>query len=181
MYKLKKETIKRWGVYTCEVCSSKFIPRARNQRFCSMSYYRSSINKPNVTYYKRCPDCSKWFTTSYRLTKYCGDPCYKVGRANITTSLDYKREYYLEKYDFVCQICRGKFIPANLHCHHIIPLFLGGSDLESNITVLCVKCHQRQHTKSNWNRIKDDIRSAKLIAKGQLPLLKEENGVYVVK
>ena len=71
----------------------------------------------------------------------------------------------------VCVNC-GKNELDEINYHHIIPLSLGGNDIESNIVPLCSKCHDLLHFGQNDNGsfshsqlIKSGIEKAKLQGK----------------
>jgi hypothetical protein len=45
-----------------------------------------------------------------------------------------------------CQNCLEQFTRIrDLRIHHVIPLFLGGQDIEANLTLLCKSCHFKKH------------------------------------
>ncbi len=53
------------------------------------------------------------------------------------------RRSILASHYWTCDNCgyHGK----DLHVHHIVPIALGGSNEESNLSVLCVGCHSKVH------------------------------------
>ena len=56
------------------------------------------------------------------------------------------KEYYLEKYNWTCQKCKRKLLDGKkFHVHHEVFLSKGGEDVESNLTLLCIECHQGIH------------------------------------
>lgn len=54
------------------------------------------------------------------------------------------RQKVKDRDDHECQIC-GANSEAELHVHHIVPLFDGGSNSLSNLVTLCWSCHNDQH------------------------------------
>lgn len=54
------------------------------------------------------------------------------------------RETALTRDNRRCRIC-GCNIEANLHVHHLIPRYLGGSDEAENLITLCAGCHAAHH------------------------------------
>ena len=46
-----------------------------------------------------------------------------------------------------CRECGSKW---NVSVHHIIPRGRGRDDRESNLIVLCGKCHRAKHSKPQW-------------------------------
>ena len=60
--------------------------------------------------------------------------------------------------------CCNCGITTDIQWHHIVPLALGGNDIETNIVPICIKCHALIHNKkrmSNSNLIKEGIKKAK--------------------
>lgn len=54
---------------------------------------------------------------------------------------------YKERKGYTCEEC-GKKYPKHskwLHVHHIVPLSKGGDSDESNLQLLCYKCHKKKH------------------------------------
>lgn len=47
---------------------------------------------------------------------------------------------------YICEICGYKKYMTAIHCHHIVPLALGGKDEESNAMLLCMNCHTQIHS-----------------------------------
>lgn len=58
-----------------------------------------------------------------------------------STSYSFRKEMK-EKCGSVCASCGSS---ENIEYHHIVPLFLGGSDELSNIVPLCHRCHEAAH------------------------------------
>ena len=52
------------------------------------------------------------------------------------------RDKYIKQHPY-CEYC-GKPVKAD-HVHHIIPLFKGGDNRESNLIALCCNCHGKVH------------------------------------
>ncbi|MFX0065655.1 MAG: RNA-guided endonuclease IscB [Candidatus Hermodarchaeota archaeon] len=44
-----------------------------------------------------------------------------------------------------CQLCQGKSHDPRLECHHIVPKKDGGTDIPTNLIVLCKECHDQVH------------------------------------
>jgi hypothetical protein len=166
----------------CLLCNKVFKVNNTNHKYCSDACHRIAIGLKNVSYYRKCLACRTWFYTTNHGKLYCTLQCGTNRRAagNDAINSAFHREYYLEKYNFTCQQCLNKYTTAALHCHHVIPLALGGSDRESNILVLCATCHSTKHSSAAWLKIKNDSKSAMQIAKGQQLLIKEASGVYII-
>ena len=52
----------------------------------------------------------------------------------------------------ICVNCGSK---ENIEYHHIVPLFLGGRDIQSNIVPLCYKCHKAAHHGRHLSEYRD--------------------------
>lgn len=55
------------------------------------------------------------------------------------------KAYVLSRDNYTCQHCKGKSKDIKLEVHHIIFRSQGGSDEESNLMVLCKRCHDKLH------------------------------------
>jgi hypothetical protein len=147
------------GERKCARCGNKFTPKVGSQNYCRESCRFDARNTKVVSYYKKCVYCKEWFYAKSAAHAFCSESCVNgkrtFSRKNISPSFD--REYFLEKYDFTCQICSSRLPWGELHCHHVLPLCFGGEDIETNLTVLCVKCHQEIHTPQGKERIKNAI------------------------
>lgn len=53
------------------------------------------------------------------------------------------RFYIFGRDNYICQIC-GKKI-SHPHCHHIIPIGIGGTNHPRNLQTLCKLCHKKVH------------------------------------
>jgi hypothetical protein len=76
------------------------------------------------------------------------------------------KAYVLARDKYTCQTCHGKRKDPHLHCHHIIFGSRGGSDLPSNLIVLCETCHDLLHnnqlslTKKQLSTVKKNLSHA---------------------
>ena len=104
----------------CLRCKKEFI--ARNTGARSKQLYCSKICKTRAHSARR----SKHRIQHGR--KYCSTAAY--------------RNIILSMFDTQCTQCDST---KNLHIHHIIPRYLGGQDIISNITILCGTCHIKLH------------------------------------
>lgn len=52
----------------------------------------------------------------------------------------------LNRDNYTCQSCKGKYKDSKLEVHHIIYRSQGGSDEESNLITLCHTCHKALHS-----------------------------------
>jgi len=166
---------------SCVVCGRSFIPWTKYHKYCSDKCVLVGTNRKLVSYYKKCTNCKQWFIARDYRHQYCSDKCSKEIR-NYDSRLINKisrREYYLEKYDFVCQRCKDRFNHTDLHCHRIVPMALGGEDDESNIVVLCKDCHQIQHSVTIWKKIKHTPKSTRLLVAKQLLMIKSKESLLI--
>ena len=58
-----------------------------------------------------------------------------------------KRYAIFDKYGYICQLC-GNYCKGGIQLHHIRPRGCGGSDYDSNLTVVCQFCHEHIHSGS---------------------------------
>lgn len=142
--------IKHWTpkILKCEHCGKSFTQKASNQKYCSTRCCEEAWGRTSSNSYERkCPSCGKLFTTVRSCQRYCSPECNQKGRYKYHTIPTHPlmKEYFLEKYDYTCQLCNRRFASNQLHCHHIKPIALGGEDGEDNITLLCRSCHAKQH------------------------------------
>lgn len=70
----------------------------------------------------------------------------------------------LKRDNYRCKRCRNKFDAIRLSVHHIIPRDEGGSNEDSNLITLCVKCHDIIEAKEYRTRdeIEDDLYKVKI-------------------
>lgn len=45
----------------------------------------------------------------------------------------------------ICKTCGKQELKENMELHHILPRSLGGTDLETNLILICVECHGKIH------------------------------------
>ena len=90
------------------------------------------------------------------------------------------RVVVLERDSYTCLECKKSFFGKesdNLHCHHVVPIFKGGLDNESNCVLLCKSCHKDVHyaiDKHDWEKV--DI-----IIKQFLKQLDKSRKVWIVR
>jgi len=53
-----------------------------------------------------------------------------------------RRTGQMKKAGHECAFCKSK---EDLHSHHIVPLYLGGTDAEDNFITVCRDCHTKLH------------------------------------
>lgn len=63
-----------------------------------------------------------------------------------------KRKLILAKFKYKCVNC-GSVNRDELNVHHIVPLSVGGTNKDSNLVVLCNKCHMAIHFSKHRNLI----------------------------
>jgi len=99
-----------------------------------------------------CKRCKKEFKQNRATQIYCSRDCQKKAhvkrnhkgkvRKNKYCNTASYRNIILSHFSFQCDKC-GKM--DDLQLHHIIPRYLGGKDILSNITCLCIDCHALVH------------------------------------
>lgn len=65
-----------------------------------------------------------------------------LGREKVERKYSYKFDEIAQIFGGECARCGAK---ENLHKHHIVPLYRGGTNDLKNIIVLCNSCHKREH------------------------------------
>ena len=69
---------------------------------------------------------------------------------------DRLRHYVYGRDGYRCQMCGQSYDKRHLHCHHIRPLGIGGSNNAGNLITLCDQCHKEVHEKKLYH-IPDQI------------------------
>lgn len=73
-----------------------------------------------------------------------------------------KKKLFGEKFFYPCYYCKYIFLYKDLTVEHLIPLSIGGTNNEKNITLACSKCNHNQgkisFQKSKEKRILQDGR-----------------------
>lgn len=65
------------------------------------------------------------------------------------------RSQMLEKYDYRCHVCNQRpETLSKLHMHRVLPGHAGGMYVESNIVILCARCH-RYYEGASWDEINE--------------------------
>jgi len=131
----------------CEVCGKSYIAKSWIAKICS-DECRLIKRPPKTRFYKQrqCANCQKVFQPKNSHHVYCSRQCaIDFRKKGLNVCAKKNKEYFLEKFYFICHNCKEQFPPSALDVHHIIPLYQGGTDTEDNITILCRKCHFEQH------------------------------------
>lgn len=95
----------------------------------------------------RCVVCGDYFLTTNKTKNTCDDRCKKQLGDRRITKISSKAwatlvEYAMERDGYKCTRCGCE---EKLHCHHIVPKALGGSDDPENLVMLCDNCHGKEH------------------------------------
>jgi 5-methylcytosine-specific restriction endonuclease McrA len=83
---------------------------------------------------------------------------YAKNLQRITANLagrDFRKKYFTQ--DTVCKCCLSK---DKLQVDHIVPIFFGGKNEESNLQFLCKPCHNKKTKEDYWkysSKIKKNI------------------------
>ncbi|MFF2406728.1 HNH endonuclease [Streptomyces sp. NPDC058092] len=100
----------------------------------------------------RCLDCRDWATHKGRCPTH--HKAYENGRAyqshskrraaiargnNAASRL---RKRVRDAVSGTCVMCLGSFLPSQVDIDHVVPLARGGEDVDSNVQVLCKRCHK---------------------------------------
>ena len=126
-----------------------------------------------------CAGCQNSFliikTTTYRKKRCCGsEECLKMIDKKVThfnykkqqkkiangtyrhgVPLDLKEKVTLRDKG-ICQNCKKECEKYSGQVHHIIPVSAGGQDYESNLILLCSKCHTEVH-QQGWEKYQFDF------------------------
>lgn len=121
-----------------------------------------------------CAGCSCKFdlvkTTFYRNKRWCYNPSckdiidLKVKHANYKKAQkklkngtfrhgvnEELRTYIRNRDDLTCRLCINKLEPTSAQVHHIIPVSFGGTDIKTNLVLLCYDCHVLVH-QDGWEK-----------------------------
>ncbi|MHC0429219.1 HNH endonuclease [Streptomyces sp. O3] len=100
----------------------------------------------------RCLDCREWATHKGRC--HAHHKAYENGRSY--RSHRKRREAIARGHNAAallrkavrrasggrCRVCLGWYLPSQVDIDHVIPLALGGEDVDGNVQVLCKRCHR---------------------------------------
>jgi 5-methylcytosine-specific restriction protein A len=142
----------------CTICNTPIYRRpsiltnSGGKAYCSRECYGKSCQK-----IVSCIICNKEMLSS-KHSKTCSKECFSISLAdpnrkfckgrkpyasNKYGSRSFKKKLIKER-GSCCEICGYNKIPV-LHIHHIIEQSNGGSDLASNLIILCPNCHGEVH------------------------------------
>ncbi|MGR9116947.1 MAG: HNH endonuclease [Gammaproteobacteria bacterium] len=62
------------------------------------------------------------------------------------------RQRILDRDGYTCASCKRVFRPLRLEVDHIIPLHLGGTEIDENRQTLCIQCHKIKSGSEERNR-----------------------------
>lgn len=150
---IRTRKIIRYRSKKCLFCREKFIPKNKNQKYCSSNcacLYQRNNYKNNYLRkldYRLCKNCNKKFIPKTIEQCFCSKSCRSYSRRFLRKPLI--KEYFFERANFQCEEC-GKS-DTLLECHHKIPIYKGGKDNKENIIVLCVICHWKKHQDKSIN------------------------------
>ena len=155
----KERTLKN-----CNYCKKEFLVLEKKNRpgkFCSQDCQRKGrYIKPEILLNLKCIECDKEFTQPKHWKspgKYCSIQCMSVGRGKNmrgenhpkwsggdNRSGSHTKCNRIKRSVGECQDCGSK---ENLNVHHIIKVSDRPDlvDDETNIEILCVKCHATRH------------------------------------
>lgn len=128
----------------CAKCVQTFIPKHKNNKFCSEHCQFLAYHVPNTRAKRPCSGCRHLFQPKSRAHAFCSVECTRIKRKTLDTIQPLVREYFLERANFECEQC-GTPNNYNLELHHKLPLYRGGEDCADNIAVICDTCHKNEH------------------------------------
>ena len=144
------------------------------------TYYKQTIIEVNGVltraWIKKCPICSKEYTTTSRTQKYCSSSCSK--KAQVAKKV-YHKAYDEDKIEIrlssrshslavavidylihrgtipcQCQVC-GASDQSKLEVHHKNSNWL--DNRTENLELLCVDCHHKRHSEIEVRSLKDSL------------------------
>ena len=91
-----------------------------------------------------CAVCGKKFLwpAPSPLCSTCRSAKYKEREKRTNAVGSRKRKVLIQQRGNKCELCGAT---GTLHAHHIKPVKDGGSDNDSNLLLVCPKCHKRIH------------------------------------
>lgn len=92
----------------------------------------------------RCPAHTKRRDSakSYRRANAPGDGAARRARAALTKAMTM----------VLCRSCRRYYYPHEVQVDHVVALADGGFDVDTNLQVLCTRCHREKTTRENAER-----------------------------
>ncbi len=162
----------------CTICGEEYIPRATNQKYCSLvcrtNYYEKQRNprhqKIVLLTRKNCVLCGRVFLPKQPTQRFCKVECnrkhhkkkYEMALINGTSEHYLKLRFEAFKRDnFTCQYCgRTAQDSVRLVADHIIPRSKGGKDNLNNLITACEECNLgksdvvlKKHQEKKFKRI----------------------------
>ncbi len=64
------------------------------------------------------------------------------------------REFIKSRDDLTCRLCVTKLESTKAQVHHIVPVSFGGTDIKTNLVLLCSECHTLVH-QNGWDLYAD--------------------------
>lgn len=124
-----------------------------------------------------CAGCNQRFslnvTSFYRNKRWCYSPSckeiidLKVKHANYKKAQkkmkngtfrngvnEELRTFIRKRDDLTCRLCVKKLESTNAQVHHIVPVSFGGTDIKTNLVLLCYDCHTLVH-QNGWELYSD--------------------------
>ena len=88
----------------------------------------------------RNPECSNTFTQKNRQHAFCCVSCRRGARG---AQWRYIRKAAIRRDSATCQDCQQTDCPLDVH--HVLALYLGGTNHMHNLITLCKPCHRLRH------------------------------------
>lgn len=68
------------------------------------------------------------------------------------------RNFIRDRDDLTCRLCVTKLESTSAQVHHIVPVSFGGTDIKTNLVLLCYDCHTLVH-QNGWELYTDVLTS----------------------
>ncbi|WML68368.1 MAG: hypothetical protein METHP_01985 [Methanoregula sp. SKADARSKE-2] len=98
------------------------------------------VSKPH--YFPLCEHCGSQITGASR-SRFCCDECRALHWKRICKTIRWE---ILERDQFTCRRCGGRFRVSKLEIHHIMPVSEGGDSRPENLITVCVECHKKERS-----------------------------------
>lgn len=135
--------------YKCQHCQNSFMPKLREQKYCSVECKRKAQwLKNRVHNYALCLRCGASLYGKNTKAVYCSKTCKSMdhtfkhrgaGPKQLRTA---RRRLIIERDKQICYLCNQFVEYKKIDIDHLIPRTRGGSSDACNLSVTCQTCNR---------------------------------------